>query len=91
MGASGTSYTKILSVALVTALLFAIGTVTPAIVAANPVAATSGCMTSSRTWVNSALPQVETGMFRLEFDATPASAGINGVVGLSSGPAGTYT
>ncbi|HEV2245594.1 MAG TPA: Ig and FN3 domain-containing protein [Terriglobia bacterium] len=30
-------------------------------------------------------------MFRLEFDATPASAGINGVVGLSSGPAGTYT
>ena len=45
-------------------------------------------MTSSRTWANSALPQMETGAFRLEFDATPASSGIDGVVGLSSGPAG---
>ena len=51
----------------------------------------SGCMTSSGTWANSALPQVETGTFRLEFDATPASTGIDGVIGLSSGPASAYT
>ena len=48
-------------------------------------------LASSRTWVNSALPQVETGTFRLQFDATPASTGIDGVIGLSSGPAGAYT
>ena len=30
-------------------------------------------------------------MFRLEFDATPAATGIDGVVGLSSGLAGDYT
>ncbi|HEY6903540.1 MAG TPA: immunoglobulin domain-containing protein, partial [Candidatus Acidoferrales bacterium] len=49
------------------------------------------CVVSSGTWTNSALPQVETGMFRLEFDATPASTGIDGVIGLSSGPASAYT
>ena len=91
MGTSGRIWTKIPRVTLVTALLFAIGTVMPAIVAANPVAATSGCMTSSRTWVNSALSQVETGTFRWQFDATPASTGIDGVIGLSSGPASAYT
>src|SRR5690348_7830383 len=90
MGTSGKSCTKILRVALVTALLFAIGTAAPAIAAADP-AATSGCVTSSRTWVNSALAQVETGMFRLQFDATPASAGVDGVIGVSSGSAGAYT
>ena len=90
MGTSGKTCTKILRAAVVTALLFAIGTVTPDIVAADP-ATTSGCTSSSRTWVNSALPQVETGTFRLQFDATPASTGIDGVIGLSSGPAGAYT
>ena len=51
----------------------------------------SACMPSSGSWVNSTLPQVETGTFRLEFDATPASAPIDGVVGLSSGPASDFT
>ena len=91
MGISGKSCTKILRVALVTALLFAIGTVTPSTAAAKRVTTTSSCIPSSRTWVNSGLPQVETGLFRLEFDATPASTGIDGVIGLSSGPAGAYT
>ena len=91
MGISGKSCMKILRVALVTALLFAIGTVTPSIAAAKRVTTTSGCIPSSRTWVNSALPQVETGTFRLEFDATPAATGIDGVIGLSSGPASDYT
>jgi hypothetical protein len=50
-----------------------------------------GCEVSAASWVNSALAQVETGMFRLEFDATPASTGIDGVMGLSSGVAGDYT
>ena len=49
------------------------------------------CVSSSGSWVNSTLSQVETGTFRLEFDATPASAPIDGVVGLSSGPAGDFT
>src|SRR4029077_11253817 len=63
-------------------------------VTSNPATLTvtaPGCVVSSATWVNSALPQVETGTFRLQFDATPASTGIDGVVGLSSGPAGAYT
>jgi len=30
-------------------------------------------------------------MFRLQFDATPASAGVDGVIGVSSGSAGAYT
>jgi hypothetical protein len=50
----------------------------------------AGCVVSASTWTNSALAQVETGTFRLEFDATPASTGIDGVVGLSSAPAGDY-
>ncbi|HEY6444361.1 MAG TPA: immunoglobulin domain-containing protein, partial [Candidatus Acidoferrales bacterium] len=50
----------------------------------------AGCVTSSASWVNSALPQLQTGTFRLEFDVTPASTGIDGVIGLSSGPASDY-
>ncbi len=91
MCTAGESRTKILRVILVAALLFAIGTVTPIAVTANPVATTPACRTSSGGWVNSALPQAETGTFRLEFDATPSSTGIDGVVGLSSGPAGDYS
>ncbi len=82
---------KILPVALATALLFAIGTVTPTVVAARPQATTPACVASSGAWVNSTLPQVETGTFRVEFDATPASTGTDGVIGLSSGPASAFT
>ncbi|HEY6443998.1 MAG TPA: hypothetical protein VIY66_11745, partial [Candidatus Acidoferrales bacterium] len=48
-------------------------------------------MTSSASWVNATLPQPQTGAFRIEFDATPASTGIDGVIGLSSGPASNYS
>ncbi|MGH9646066.1 MAG: DUF1573 domain-containing protein, partial [Bryobacteraceae bacterium] len=51
----------------------------------------ANCLVSSAAWVNSALPQVETGTLQLAFDATPSSIGIDGVVGLSSGPASAYT
>jgi hypothetical protein len=63
-------------------------------VTSNPATLTvlaAGCLVSSGAWVNSALPQVETGTFRLAFDATPSSAGTDGVIGLSSGPAGAFT
>ena len=63
-------------------------------VTSNPATLTvtdPGCVVSAASWVNSALPQVQTGMFRLEFDATPVSTGIDGVMGLSSGLAGDYT
>ncbi len=91
MCTAGKSRTKVLHFALVTGLLFAIGTATPTVVAANRVAATLPCLSSSGSWVNSSLPQAQTGAFRVEFDATPSSAGIDGVVGLSSGPAGAFT
>jgi hypothetical protein len=50
-----------------------------------------GCSISSTNWVNSSLPLPETGAFRLAFDATPSSAGVDGVIGLSAGPASDYT
>jgi hypothetical protein len=54
-------------------------------------AASTGCLNSANNvWVNSALPQTETGSFRVTFDATPAGARIDGVIGLSSGSATGY-
>ena len=53
--------------------------------------AAPGCVTSSGTWVNSPLSAVQTGNFQFAFDATPSGSAIDGVVGLSSGPAGGYT
>jgi hypothetical protein len=50
-----------------------------------------GCSVSSTNWVNSSLPLPETGTFRVAFDATPSSAGVDGVIGLSAGPASDYT
>lgn len=55
------------------------------------VAISSGCLSSSGTWVNSTLPLAESGSFQIQFEATPAAAGLDSVVGLSSGPANTYT
>src|SRR5579862_5551173 len=91
MRTAGKSRMKVLHVALVAGLLFAIGTAAPSVVAAKRVANPPACLSSSGSWVNSALPVAQTGAFRVEFDATPASTGIDGVVGLSSGPAGAYT
>ena len=51
----------------------------------------SGCVTTSGTWVNSPLSQMATGSFRVTFDATPSAAAIDGVTGLSYGPASAYT
>ena len=53
--------------------------------------ATAGCVTSSGTWVNSTLPQTQTSNFRLTYDATPATTGIDAVTGLSSGAASDFS
>jgi hypothetical protein len=51
----------------------------------------SGCVTSSGSaWKNIPLTS-ETGSFTAEFDATPAAAGIDGVMGLSSGAGSAWT
>jgi len=77
---------NILSGAILAALLFAAAISARATSVPGP-----GCVTSTSTaWVNSALPQAETGSFRVTFDATPAGARIDGVAGLSSGPATGY-
>jgi hypothetical protein len=51
----------------------------------------AGCLVSSSGWSNSSLPQIETGSFQVQFDATPSAAALDSVVGLSSGPATAYT
>jgi Abnormal spindle-like microcephaly-assoc'd, ASPM-SPD-2-Hydin len=48
------------------------------------------CYLSSGTWTNTALPQTQSGTFRITFDATPSSANVDAVHGLSSGPASAY-
>jgi hypothetical protein len=49
----------------------------------------SGCFTSTGTWQNSTIPS-QTGTFELQFDATPNSANMDGVVGLSNGAAADF-
>ncbi len=51
---------------------------------------TAGCITSTGQWANMPLSQMQTGTFHLTFDATPQGAGIDGVTGLSVGPAAGY-
>ncbi len=53
--------------------------------------ASGACVTSSGTWANYPLAQTATGSFRVTFDATPSAAMIDGVTGLSFGPASAYT
>jgi hypothetical protein len=55
-------------------------------------ASTSGavCISSSGSWRNTALSQTQTGNFRVSFDATPTSATMNAISGLSSGLALDY-
>jgi hypothetical protein len=48
------------------------------------------CYLSSGTWTNTALAQAQSGSFRITFDATPSSANVDAVHGLSSGPASAY-
>ena len=48
------------------------------------------CVTSAGAWQNSALA-AQTGAFEARFDATPNTANMDGVVGLSNGPAAAWT
>jgi hypothetical protein len=48
------------------------------------------CYLSSGTWTNTALSQALSGSFRITFNATPSSANVDAVHGLSSGPASAY-
>lgn len=54
-------------------------------------AAGPGCLLSSGTWVNTPLTQVQTGSFRIAFDATPYTSAVDAVTGLSAGIAGQFT
>jgi phosphodiesterase/alkaline phosphatase D-like protein len=47
------------------------------------------CVTSAAAWQNQSFAS-QTGSFTAEFEATPANAKMDGVVGLSNGPASTY-
>lgn len=49
-----------------------------------------GCLSSSGTWVNASLGHTLTGSFRVSFDATPSTANMDGVTGLSTGVANAY-
>ena len=62
-----------------------------ALLTVKPAAPAPGCLLSSGSWVNSPLTQSQSGSFRIVFDATPASATMDSVAGLSSGPASAYT
>jgi hypothetical protein len=52
--------------------------------------AATSCLGSSGTWQSAALSQVQTGHFRISYDATPSVTTENGVIGVSSGPTGNY-
>jgi len=52
-------------------------------------AAPEACASSAGTWVNTPLPP-RSGTFIVEFDAIPAATNIDGVMGLSNGPAADY-
>ena len=49
-----------------------------------------GCLLSSGTWVNASLGHTLTGRFRISFDATPSTANMDGVTGLSTAVANAY-
>src|SRR5213594_2391705 len=48
------------------------------------------CVTSAGSWQNVAFAP-QSGSFTAEFDATPQNAGMDGVMGLSNGPAAAYS
>ena len=50
----------------------------------------AGCVQSGATWANVPIAS-QSGKFSIEFDATPNAAGMDGVTGLSNGPADAYT
>jgi len=48
------------------------------------------CFLSQGTWANTPLAQVQSGSFRITFDATASDSNVDAVHGLSSGPASAY-
>ena len=82
---SGKIKNKIQVFAAAVTMLFVFGTVAHA----NPTS--QACVTSAEAWANEPLAQTATGSFRVTFDATPSAAMIDGVTGLSFGPASAYT
>jgi hypothetical protein len=48
------------------------------------------CYLSSGTWTNAALPQAQSGTFRITCDAVPSASIVDAVHGLSYGPASAY-
>lgn len=61
-----------------------------ATVTVNTPSLPTGCLSSSGTWINASLGQTQTGSFRTSFDATPSTANMDGVTGLSTGVASGY-
>lgn len=49
-----------------------------------------GCAVSAASWQNVALP-VQGGLFTAEWDAAPSLSGMDGIMGLSNGPASGYS
>src|SRR5437016_849730 len=48
------------------------------------------CLSSAGTWRNNSIPS-QAGAFEAQFDATPTTANMNGVVGFANGPAADWT
>jgi hypothetical protein len=96
-GATSASYTTLPTTAGDNASTFIVvakdsaGSTTSAAATLTVSSASQGCMTSSGSWANYPLASTAAGSFRVTFDATPSTAGIDGVTGLSFGPAGAYT
>ncbi len=75
------------------AILFLIMLLLAAATYLSPVSAAatgSGCVSSSGRWVNATLAQIQTGSFRVTYDATPSLAKTDAVSGISSGAATAY-
>ena len=96
-GATSISYTTPAEITSDTNAQFSVtvtnsaGTVTSATATLMVNPGSSGCLTTSGAWANSALSQTATGSFRVTFDATPTASPMDGVMGLSFGPASGYT
>jgi len=58
--------------------------------AAAPPPLPAGCIAGAGTWQNQAFAS-QNGTFNAEYDATPSAANIDGVTGLSRGPASGYS
>ena len=71
-------------------LLLASAVLLTASYADTGLAQTTSCQTGQGVWQNTPVA-LQSGIFTAEFDATPNTALMNGVIGLSSGPASDYS